>query len=81
MAPVAVNGRPSDTPVMAFSAEIPLDDLDHVDIVRSLTHLKDSGMANFAFKPDSMKPVWKNNRRHSRFFRIMIQGDVAVFGF
>jgi len=81
MTPVAVNGWPGDTTVMALPAEIALDDLDHVDIVRSLTHLKDGGMTNFALKPDSVEPVRKNNRRHSGLFSIMIQGDVAVFGF
>jgi hypothetical protein len=81
MTPVAVNGRPSDATVMAFAAEITLNDLNHVDIVCSLTHFKDRGVANFAFKPDSMEPVRKNNGGHPRFFSVMIQGNVTVLGF
>ncbi len=81
MAPVAENRRPGDSAVVAFSTEIALDDLDHVDIVGSLPHFKNCGMADFALESDSMKPMWKNDRRHSGFFGVAIEGKVTVFGF
>lgn len=81
MTPVAVNRRPSDAAVVAFAAEVAFDDLDHVDIVGALSHFKNGRMANFAFEPDSVKPVGKNDRRHSSLFGVVIKRDVAVFGF
>ena len=80
MAPVTVNRGPGDAAVMTFSAEVALNDLDHINVVCALPHLKNGWMADFAFEPDSMKPVGKNDRRHSGLFGIAIHGNITVFG-
>jgi len=80
MTPVAVNRWPSDAAVVTLSAKVAFDDLDHVNIVGSLSHFKNGGVTDFAFEPDSMEPMREDNRRHSGLFGIVVQRDIAVFG-
>lgn len=80
MAPVAVYWRPGDAAVVTFSAKFALNDFNHINIIGTLSHFKNGRMANFAFEPNSMKPVRENDRRHSSFFGIVIKRDIAVFG-
>jgi len=80
MATIAINRRPGDTAIMAFAAKVTLDDLDHIDIIGALSHFEDSGVTDFAFKSDTMKPMREHNGGHPGLFGVMIQGDVAVFG-
>jgi len=81
MTTIAEEGRPCNSTIVAFTTEFTFDDLDHVDFIGPRPHFKDGGMTDLAFKSDSMKPVREYDGRHAGFFRLPVEGDIAVLSF
>ena len=73
MAQVAIRRPPCDLVVMAHAAKLAIDDVGHQHIVAPSAHLEAKfGMADFAAKADSMKPMRKNHRPHALFFCALV---------
>ena len=80
MAKIAVFHRPGNFIVMASTAVLPVDNLEHVDFITTCLEFKTQvGMTDFAAKSDSMKPVRKNHGTHLGRVRIIIHHDIAIF--
>lgn len=78
---MAVLRSPSDLVVMASAAEFSVYDVRHEYIVGTSAHREtDFGVAYIAFVADAMKPVRKDHRTHSCFFRSIVKHYIAVFG-
>ena len=66
MAELAVFDRPCDIAIVAGTAVLAIDDLDHVYFIRtSLEREAQIAVADLAAKPDAMKPVRKYHRSHA----------------
>ena len=77
---MAILRPPSDFIIMASATEFSIYDVRHQYIVGSSTHCEsDFGVAYIAFEPNAMKPVRKDNRTHSGFFRSLIEHHISVF--
>jgi hypothetical protein len=79
MTSVTKEWRPCDPTVVALTAEFSFDDFDHINFIGPRPHLKNGGMADLAFEPDSMEPMGENHRRHSSLFRFSVEGNITVF--
>jgi hypothetical protein len=78
MAAVTVERGPGSFTVVAFAAKLPLDDLNHADFIGSGPHDKDIRMANFALKPNAMKPVREDHGGHLGLFGLPVHDDIPV---
>jgi hypothetical protein len=78
MAAVAVEGGPGDLAIVAFATKLPLDDLDHADLIGSGPHDEDVGVANLTLKPDTMKPVREDHGGHLGLFGLPVHDNISV---
>ena len=79
MTKIAIFDRPGHFPVMAGAAVFAVDYLEHIDFISARFKLESEvRVTDFASEADSMKPVWKNHRAHSRGFRVIIDQYIAV---
>jgi hypothetical protein len=79
MTKIAIFDRPGYFPVMAGAAVFTVDYLEHIDFVSARFKLEpEIRVTDFAPEADTMKPVWKNYRAHSRGFRKIIDQYIAV---
>jgi len=69
---------PGNLTIVTFSAELPICDLSHADIVRARPHLKNGRMTDLAFELYPMIPVGENYRRHVSLFGFVIEHQVAI---
>ena len=64
---------------MAGTAVLTVDDLDHVNFVRTgLECEAQIAVANLAAKTDAMKPVWKHYRSHASVVRKLVYDNITV---
>jgi hypothetical protein len=80
MAPITVERSPGDPAIVAFPAILPLDDLDHRDLIGTGLHREDIRVADLAFKSDAMKPVGKDHGGHLGFLCLPVHDDITVLG-
>lgn len=81
MTELAVFDRPCDIAIVAGTAVLTINDLDHVYFIRTgLECEAQITVADLAAKTDAMKPVWKHYRPHASIFREFVDDDIAVFG-
>ena len=79
MTKIAIFDRPGHFPVMAGAAVFAVDYLQHIDFISARFKLESEvRVADFASEADTMKPVWKDDRAHSRGFRIIIDQYITV---
>jgi hypothetical protein len=80
MAAVTVEWGPGGFAVVAFATKLSLDDLDHADLIGPGPHDKDIRMANFALKPDTMKPVREDYGWHLGLLGLPVHDNISVLG-
>jgi hypothetical protein len=80
MAQVTVFYRPGNVSIMASTTIFTIDDLQHVYFISAGFEFEAKiSMAYLAAEPDTVKPVWKNNRSHTGRIRIVIYYNITVF--
>jgi len=78
MAAVTVERSPGGFAIVAFATKLPLDDLNHADLIGPGPHDKDIGVANFALKPNAMKPVREDHRGHLGLLGLPVHDNISV---
>jgi hypothetical protein len=65
---------------MAFTTILPLDDLDHANLIGTGPHHEDIRVADLALKPDPMKPVGENHRGHLGLLSLPVHDNIPILG-
>ncbi len=78
MTTITVKRRPGNPAIVTFATELPLNDLNHGDLIGSRLHQKYIWMAYFTFITDSMKPVRKDDRGHLSLLGLPVHDNVPV---
>jgi len=80
MAPVTVEGGPGNSTIVALATILPLDDLDHTDLIGPGPHHEDIWVADLALKPDAMKPVGEDHGWHLRLLGLPVHDNISILG-
>jgi hypothetical protein len=65
---------------VAGTTELTIDYFQHIDLVAAGLELEAQvSMTDLATKSNTVKPVGKDSRPHSRFIRVVINYDITVF--
>jgi len=64
---------------MTFPAIFSLDNLLHIDVIRTLAHDKYLFMADLALEPDPVEPMGEYDGGHSGLFRVSVQCKIGIF--
>ena len=80
MAQITLLRPPSVSVVMASAAKLSFPDVCHEYIVGTGAHFEtDFTVAYIAFEADAVKPVRKDHRAHSSFFRSLVEYYITIF--
>lgn len=80
VAEVTVFGGPGDIAIVAGATELTIDNFQHVDLVAAGLKLEAQvRMTDLATESNTVKPMGKDSRPHTRLIRVVINYDITVF--